>query len=231
MTATDATPSATPTLRQTAARLRFAGIVAVVVIGLALIGLISAGGVHTGTTFGPDNPAPAGAQALRSVLEQQGVAVEHASPASTTCRRATRPCSSTTPTASCPRPPGRSLLTRAPRLVVVQPGVVSLGVVLPSARTAGAPDATTASAGCSLAAARAGRSDGPERRDLVPPRGRGRRHRVLRGRLGRRPAGRGADRRHRCDAARRCHRLRQRPHQRIRQRGRRAERARARSRG
>ncbi|HEY8318544.1 MAG TPA: DUF4350 domain-containing protein [Amnibacterium sp.] len=159
MTMPDATPSATPTLRQTAARLRFAGISAVVVIGLALIGLISAGGVHTGTAFGPDNPAPAGAQALRSVLEQQGVAVNRVS------RLADVPQGDETllvddtdgilPVASW-----RSLLTRAPRLVVVQPGVVSLGVVLPSARTAGTPDASTASAGCSLAAAeRAGTMD------------------------------------------------------------------------
>src|SRR5437763_15537830 len=72
---THVTPAATPTLRQTAVRLRFAAISALVVVALALIGLITAGGVHTGTPFGPANPAPPGAQALRSVLEQHGVAV------------------------------------------------------------------------------------------------------------------------------------------------------------
>ena len=151
-------------------------------IGLALIGLISAGGVHTGTTFGPDNPAPAGAQALRSVLEQQGVAVS----------RVTRlddvPQGDETllvddtdgilPAASwrrcSPAPRDSSWCSR---------GSSSLGVVLPSARTAGDPgrDDRIRRLLPAAAAERAGAMDLSDVTSSLRVIG-GRRHRVLRGR-------------------------------------------------
>jgi hypothetical protein len=148
MTTVEATPAATPTLRQAVRRLRFWVIVAVVLVVLALLGLLTAGGVNTGTPFGPDNPAPAGAQALRSVLEQQGVTVTRVS------RLDDVPSGAETLLVDdrdgiVPAAGWRSLLHRAPRLVVVHPGVVALGVVLPSAREAGTPDGDTAAAGCS----------------------------------------------------------------------------------
>jgi hypothetical protein len=148
MTAVEVTPAATPTIRQAVRRLRFAGIVAAVVVVLALVGLFTAGGVNAGTPFGPDNPAPAGAQALRSVLEQQGVAVTRVS------RLADVPTGTETLLVDdadglVPAAGWRTLLPRAPRLVVVHPGVVALGVVLPAAREAGRPDGVTARPGCS----------------------------------------------------------------------------------
>jgi hypothetical protein len=148
MTAVDVTPAATPTLRQTVRRVRFWVIAAAVLVVLALIGLLTAGGVNTGIPFGPDNPAPAGAQALRSVLEQQGVAVTRVS------RLDDVPSGTETLLVDdtdgiVPAAGWRSLLPRAPRLVVVHPGVVALGVVLPAAREAGRPDGDTAAAGCS----------------------------------------------------------------------------------
>lgn len=145
-TATE-TPAATPTLRQTLVRLRFAGITAAIVVVLALVGLLSLGGVNTGTAFGPDNPAPGGAQALRSVLEQQGVDVTQVS------RLGDVPTGAETLLVDdadgiLPASAWRTLLPRAPRLVVVDPGTVALGVVLPSARQAGLPDRSTATPSC-----------------------------------------------------------------------------------
>ncbi|MGN6744103.1 MAG: DUF4350 domain-containing protein [Amnibacterium sp.] len=159
MTVLEETPAATPTIRQGLARLRFAGIASAVVVVLGLLGLLSLGGVNTGTPFGPDNPAPAGAQALRSVLEQQGVSVTQVS------RLDDVPSGTETLLVDdgdgiLPVSAWRSLLPRAPRLVVVGPGTVALGVVLPTAREAGTPDRSTAAAGCAdPIAARAGRMD------------------------------------------------------------------------
>ncbi len=153
MSAATATPAATPTIRQAARRLRFGAIPAVVVVLIALVGLLSLGGVNTGTPFGPDNPAPQGAQALRSVLEQQGVTVDRVSrlsdvPTGDAALLVDDSDGLLSATA------WRSLLHRSTRLVVVQPGMVATRVVLPSASVAGVPAADTVPAGCALALAR-----------------------------------------------------------------------------
>lgn len=145
--------AATPTLRQAFVRLRFWLIAAAVVVLLTVAGLVSAGGGHGDVPFAPDNPGPRGAQALRSVLEQQGVAVTRVG--------TTADVASTDGTllvddrdGLIPASAWRTLLTRSDRLVVVQPGLVALQSVLPGVRAAGDPSADTVTAGCDLPLAR-----------------------------------------------------------------------------
>jgi hypothetical protein len=143
----------TPTLRQALVRLRFWLIAAAVVALLAVAGLLSAGGGHGDTPFGPDNPGPRGAQALRSVLEQQGVAVTRvdrlADAASTDGTLLVDDRDGLIPASGW-----RTLLSRSDRLVVVQPGLVALQTVLPAARAAGDPSDDSVAAACALPLAR-----------------------------------------------------------------------------
>ncbi|MDH2442955.1 DUF4350 domain-containing protein [Amnibacterium sp. CER49] len=152
---TAAAPAVTPTLGQSVRRLRFWGVGAAVVLLLAVVALLSRAGGGTGTAFGPDNAAPAGARALRAVLEQQGVQVTRATRLTDVPQGGTLLVDDRD--GLLPARAWRELLARSDRLVVVQPGATALGQVLPGTSAAGFPDGTTVQPGCGSAlAARAG---------------------------------------------------------------------------
>jgi hypothetical protein len=147
------TLAATPTLRQAFGRLRFWLIAAAVVVLLAIAGLVAASGGHGDTPFAADNPGPRGAEALRSVLEQQGVRVTPVGRTADVAQTDGTLLVDDTD-ALLPASAWRTLITRSDRLVVVQPSGVALQAVLADARAAGYPTGTSVPPGCGLALAR-----------------------------------------------------------------------------
>lgn len=149
MTAAEAV---TPTTRQVLRRARFWIVTAVAVVAIAVGTAVLNAAPGAGTTFDPANPAPEGARALRSVLEQQGVQV---TVASTTADAADASgtlfvddTEATITTASW-----RRLIRGRSRVVVVAPDRTALDALLPEVSQAGEPDTETAAAGCGLALA------------------------------------------------------------------------------
>ena len=145
--------AATPTIRQSVRRWRFWTIALGVVVLATIFGLLTAGVGGAGATFGPDNAAPNGARALRSVLEQQGVTVDVVDRLE--AARTTQGTLLVDDSDSLlDKAAWRSLVAAHPRLVAVSPDFTALQVVLPGASPAGRPDSKTAVAGCSLALAK-----------------------------------------------------------------------------
>jgi hypothetical protein len=126
----------------------------VVVVLLALAGLIALGAGNAGTPFGPDNPGPKGAEALRSVLEQRGVTVHRISRLADVPRTGAGTLLVDDADGLLPASAWGRLLARTERLVVVQPGVVALQALAPDVRGAGDPGNGTVRPGCGLALAR-----------------------------------------------------------------------------
>lgn len=150
MTAAEAV---TPTTGQLLRRSRFWIVIAVVVVVIAVGSAVLNAVPGVGKTFDPANPAPEGARALRSVLEQQGVGV---TVASTTADAAdaggTLFVDDTDATIS--RASWRRLIAGRRRVVVVAPDRTALDALLPEVSQGGEPDGKTAAAGCDLALAK-----------------------------------------------------------------------------
>lgn len=150
MTAAEAV---TPTTRQLLRRARFWIVIAVVVVVIAVGSAVLNAVPGVGRTFDPANPAPEGALALRSVLEQQGVQLTVASAtADAVDARGTLFVDDTDATISSAS--WRRLIAGRSRVVVVAPDRTALDALLPEASQAGEPDAKTAAAGCDLALAK-----------------------------------------------------------------------------
>jgi hypothetical protein len=145
--------ASTPTVRQAVRRWRFWGVVLLVVVVVALASLLARGLSADGSTFGPDNTAPAGARALRSVLQQQGVQVDVVTRIDA-ARSAPGTLLVDDADTLLDKAAWRSLLNGRTRLVVVGPAFAALETVLPGASSAGRPGSTTARAGCALALAK-----------------------------------------------------------------------------
>ncbi|MGT2425204.1 DUF4350 domain-containing protein [Amnibacterium kyonggiense] len=153
MTAAPTHEAVTPTVGATFRRARFWIVVAVVAVLIALGSAIVQSTNHASGTFAPDNPGPAGARALVSVLEQQGVQV---AVSGTVADAASRPgtlfvdaTDATIPAASW-----RQLLRGRTRVVVTGPDRTALDALLPDVRAGGSPKGTTATASCDLPLAR-----------------------------------------------------------------------------
>ncbi|MGN6445333.1 DUF4350 domain-containing protein [Amnibacterium sp.] len=151
--AATAQEAVTPTLGGLVRRARFWVVVAVVVVLIAIGTAIANSSLVPGPTFGPDNPGPTGARALRSVLEQQGVRVSTpttvADAAAASGTLLVDDTEATITAASWAK-----LLAGRTRVVVLDPDRTALDTLLPDAQPAGTPDAATASASCPLPLAR-----------------------------------------------------------------------------
>jgi hypothetical protein len=143
----------TPTIGRTLRRARFWIAAAIVVAVIAIGGAVLRSATGSGATFAPDNPGPAGAMALRSVLQQQGVQVDVTSTvagsASTAGTLLVDDTDATISTASW-----RKLLAGRTRVVILAPDRRALDAALPDVQAAGAPGGSVVPASCSLPLAR-----------------------------------------------------------------------------
>jgi len=143
----------TPTVGQTLRRARFwivvLAVVAAIAVGTVILGALP----KVGSAFDPDNPAPEGARALRSVLEQQGVEV-----AVTDTVARTADASGTlfvdAADARLDAAAWQRLLAGRSRVVVASPDRTALDALLPEVRAGGSPGGSSAPAGCPLPLAR-----------------------------------------------------------------------------
>lgn len=154
MTAAVAAAS-TPTVRQAAARWRWIGGAAGILVLLALGSLLLSGSLASREEFSPDNPGPLGARAVAEVLRQQGVAV--------TVTRDLDEARRLAPGATLLVDDGAALLDAAQwrslevvgtRLVVAAPSFTALDTLLPATSFGGIETGATAPAGCVLPLAR-----------------------------------------------------------------------------
>jgi hypothetical protein len=139
----------TPTFGALLRRGRFWIIAAIAVVAIALgSGVLGAVG-SAGGTFSPENPGPAGARALRSVLEQQGVRV---TTTTTVADSAKLPGTLLVDDTDATIPAGSwaQLLAGRSQVVVVAPEATALAALLPDVSAAGNPDASAAAASCDL---------------------------------------------------------------------------------
>ncbi|WP_375388070.1 DUF4350 domain-containing protein [uncultured Amnibacterium sp.] len=146
---TAAPEAVTPTVRQTLRRARFWVVVLLVVAAIAVGSVIVNALPSLGSPFDPDNPGPEGARALRSVLEQQGVAVTVTDTVAATADTAGTLLVDDAD-ASLDADAWQRLLASRSRVVVVSPDRTALDALLPEVRAGGAPGGSTAAAGCSL---------------------------------------------------------------------------------
>ena len=145
--------SVTPTVRQAVARWRFWAAVVGVLVAVVVITFIVNGSGRVGTTFDPDNAAPAGGRALREVLRQQGVGVRAVTRLDTAAS-AGGTLLVDAAEGVLPASAWRRLAAAHDRVVVVSPDQTALEALLPEARQAGKPDRADPAAGCDLALAR-----------------------------------------------------------------------------
>jgi hypothetical protein len=155
---TAAVPEAvTPTVGQLLRRGRFWIVAAIVIVVIGVGGAVLNSGTGLGGTFDPGNPGPAGARALRSVLEQQGVTVTD-----TTTVDGTAATPGTLlvddAEATIPADGWAKLLAGRSRVVVLSPDRAALDAVLPEAHAGGSPGTRTVQAGCDLPLARRARA-------------------------------------------------------------------------
>ncbi|MBW4042397.1 MAG: DUF4350 domain-containing protein [Acidobacteria bacterium] len=143
----------TPTLGRTLRRARFWIVAAILVAVIAIGGAVVRSATGAGGTFAPDNPGPAGAMALRSVLQQQGVQVDVTSTvADSAATPGTLLVDDTTATISAAS--WTRLLAGRTRVVILGPDRGALDATLPAVQAAGAPDGSIVPASCALPLAR-----------------------------------------------------------------------------
>lgn len=145
--------SATPTVRQTVRRWRFAVVaVLLVLVGTLAVALASRGGTST-AAFAPDNAHPAGGRALAQVLVEQGVRVR---PVDRLTGAVAGPASTLLVDDADALLTGaqwRRLLASTTRLIVVGPSFGALRAVAPGVDRSGRVTASTVQPGCGIAAA------------------------------------------------------------------------------
>lgn len=139
----------TPTVGGLLRRARFWIVTAVVIVVIALGSAIANSTTSGGGTFSPENPGPAGARALRSVLEQQGVRVTTTTTVADSARASGTLLVDDTD-ATIPAAAWAKLLAGRSRIVVLSPDRTALQTLLPDVRAAGTPGGSTAPASCDL---------------------------------------------------------------------------------
>jgi hypothetical protein len=145
----------TPTVRQAAARWRWIGVAAVVVVVLSVGSLLLSGATGSWDEFAPDNPGPLGARAVAEVLRGQGVTVTVTrDPAEARDRAAGATLLVDDAGALLDAAQWRSLARAADRLVIVAPSSAALDTLVPEAAYGGVPSTSSVRAGCPLPLAR-----------------------------------------------------------------------------
>jgi hypothetical protein len=154
----------TPDLRQASRRSIPWIVLAVIAIGVALIGIAFSGGAGSfGVPLDTENAGPVGSRAVAQVLRQQGVTVTPAYSLDQLRDLATGDSTVLVydPDGNLDRGGFDVVLETADTVVVVEPGYDALQQLVPGVRAAGRPAGTgTVTAGCTLpAAVAAGRID------------------------------------------------------------------------
>ena len=138
MSTAPAQEAVTPTIGRTLRRAQFWIVAAIVVAVIAIGGAVLRSATGSGATFAPDNPGPAGAMALRSVLQLQGVQVDVTSTvagsASTLGTLLVDDTDARISAASWTK-----LLAGRTRVVILAPDRTALDAALPDVQAAGAP--------------------------------------------------------------------------------------------
>lgn len=155
MTAVSASPAVTPGLRQLVRRRRAWIVIAIALVLGGLILVFVQGLVRPpGTPLAPDNPAPAGAQALARVLENEGVDVLPVR----SLEEAQRAAGGATvllvdELGLLDRDDVAALAATAESLVVVRPDFAALEVLAPGVRHGGSAEGAIDDVACRLPAA------------------------------------------------------------------------------
>jgi hypothetical protein len=163
--ATGDAPTLTPNLRQAGRRSIPWIVLAVIAVGVALIGIAFSGGAGSfGVPLDTANAGPVGSRAVAQVLRQQGVTVKPAYSLQQLREVATGDSTVLVydPDAELDRAGLDVVLETAVTVVIVEPGYDALQQLAPEVRAAGRPAGSgTVAAGCSLPAAVAARRIDP----------------------------------------------------------------------